>query len=84
MVPIISRTDQIKGLELTEQDYENLVKAGKKSISLSPQTYRLMNCQNLNESISSGAKLKSITKIINAELGQDGTMFLIHGVQRRF
>ena len=30
VVSIISRTDQIKGLELTEQDYENQVKAGKK------------------------------------------------------
>ena len=36
VVPIISRTDQIKGLELTEQDYENLVKAGKKVYFFEP------------------------------------------------
>lgn len=36
VVPIISRTDQIKGLELTEQDYENLVKAGKKVYFFGP------------------------------------------------
>lgn len=36
MVPIISRTDQIKGLELTERDYENLVKAGKKVYFFEP------------------------------------------------
>lgn len=36
VVPIISRTDQIKGLELTERDYENLVKAGKKVYFFEP------------------------------------------------
>ena len=36
VVPIISRTDQIKGLELAEQDYENLVKAGKKVYFFEP------------------------------------------------
>lgn len=36
VVPIISRTDQIKGLELTEQDYENLVKAQKKVYFFEP------------------------------------------------
>ena len=36
VVPIISRTDQIKGLELTKQDYENLVKAGKKVYFFEP------------------------------------------------
>ena len=36
VVPIISRTDQIKGLELTGQDYENLVKAGKKVYFFEP------------------------------------------------
>lgn len=30
IIPIISRTDQIKGLELTEQDYTDLVEEGKK------------------------------------------------------
>lgn len=36
VVPIISRTDQIKGLELTKQDYENLVGAGKKVYFFEP------------------------------------------------
>lgn len=36
VVPIISRTDQIKGLELTEHDYENLVKAQKKVYFFEP------------------------------------------------
>lgn len=30
IIPIISRTDQIKGLELTEKDYADLVEEGKK------------------------------------------------------
>lgn len=30
IIPIISRTDQIKGLELTERDYTDLVEKGKK------------------------------------------------------
>lgn len=36
VVPIISRTDQIKGLELTEQDYVNLAEAGKKVYFFNP------------------------------------------------
>ena len=76
VVPIISRTDQIKGLELTEQDYENLVKAGKKVYFFEPADLQIDELP------------KSQRKYIQwgeaQELGQDGTMFLIHGVQRRF
>ena len=36
VVPIISRSDQLKGLELTEADYNNLVKEGKKVLFFEP------------------------------------------------
>lgn len=36
VVPIISRSEQLKGLELTEADYNNLVKEGKKVLFFEP------------------------------------------------
>lgn len=36
VVPIISRSDQLKGLELTEEDYDSLVKTGKKVFFFEP------------------------------------------------
>ena len=42
VIPIISRSEQLKGVQLTNEDYNNLIELGKKGIFFAPGNRDLM------------------------------------------